>query len=91
MKKVGISLIAMLSIPFPVYAASNRLDVKMLAAILYFLRCASYPVFIIALAMFIISVKSTDGGMKVNSLKLFGIGLALFSLYSVAKASGIIN
>ena len=61
----------------------------MLEAILIFLGYVSWPIFAIAIGMFIHAFKSEDGAMKLNSLKVFGTALFLQSLIFIAKASGL--
>ena len=92
MKKMlrRISFISILMSPFATYAEeSERLDQTMLEGILTFLRYTSYPILVIAIGMFIYSMKNEDGAMKTDSLKVFGIAVFLYSLLIIAKASGL--
>lgn len=70
-------------------AAADRLDRRMLEAILIFLRYSSYPLIAISIGMFVYSIKNEDGAMKTSSLKIFGISMLLFSLHSLCVASGL--
>lgn len=87
MLTTGISISNALS----VYADnSNRLDMKLLEGILIFLQSCSYFFFAISIGMFIYSMKNEDGSRKMESLKIFGVGLILYALKHIAKVGGLI-
>lgn len=92
MKKMvrRISFISILMSPFATYAEeSERLDQTMLEGILTFLRYTSYPILVIAIGMFIYSIKNEDGASKTNAIKIIGLAVFLYSLLPLAKASGL--
>lgn len=77
---------------FFVYADEEptRMDKQLLAGICVFLRSASYLMLVFGIGMLIYSIKETDGAKKVESLKLFGLGLILYISKNIAEVFNLI-
>lgn len=90
MKKINSIILSISLFPMQAFAAeTQRMDMKMLKAILTFLRYCSYPILILAIGMFIFSLYDVDGAKKTNYLKMFGVSMLLWSLLPLARASGL--
>jgi len=70
--------------------SKNLMANRLLAGILSFLQNCAFIMFAFALGMFVYSMKNEDGAKKTDSLKIFGVGLLLIALKTIASVVGLI-